>query len=127
LGGKDQEGHGLKPAWVNSSQDPTLKKLFTNGAGRVAQVVEHLPSQCGTMSSIPRTTKKKKKLSFKSLLLGAGMVGHTCNISYTESRGRRTLVQSWPWVKVKKKGKSARLYLKNNSERNKEVHTAPLA
>jgi hypothetical protein len=25
-GGRDQEDHGLKPAWANSSQDPILKK-----------------------------------------------------------------------------------------------------
>jgi hypothetical protein len=28
-GGRDHEDRGLKPACVNSSQDPTLKKFFT--------------------------------------------------------------------------------------------------
>jgi hypothetical protein len=26
LGGRDQEDHGLKPAWTNSLQEPILKK-----------------------------------------------------------------------------------------------------
>jgi hypothetical protein len=28
-GGSDQENHGSKPAWANSSRDPTSKKSFT--------------------------------------------------------------------------------------------------
>jgi hypothetical protein len=28
-GGRDQEDHGSKPAWANSSQDPNLKKPIT--------------------------------------------------------------------------------------------------
>jgi hypothetical protein len=28
-GGIDQEGHGLKPAWANSLQDPISKKPIT--------------------------------------------------------------------------------------------------
>jgi hypothetical protein len=28
-GGRDQEDHGLKPAWANSSREPTLKKPIT--------------------------------------------------------------------------------------------------
>jgi hypothetical protein len=39
-GDRDQMGHGSKPAWANSLQDPILKKLITTkglGAGGVAQ------------------------------------------------------------------------------------------
>jgi hypothetical protein len=37
-GGRNQEDHGLKPAWTNSSLRPYLKKPFTkNRAGGVAQ------------------------------------------------------------------------------------------
>jgi hypothetical protein len=35
LGGRDQENHGLKPAWANSSQDPILKTPITKKAGGV--------------------------------------------------------------------------------------------
>jgi hypothetical protein len=31
-GGRDQEDHGSKPAWVNSFQDPISKKDFTKRA-----------------------------------------------------------------------------------------------
>jgi uncharacterized protein YdcH (DUF465 family) len=37
--GRDQEDHGSKPAWANSSWDPLLKKPFTKRAGGVAQAV----------------------------------------------------------------------------------------
>jgi hypothetical protein len=37
-GGRDQEDHGSKPAWANSSQDPVSKKPITKKrAGGVAQ------------------------------------------------------------------------------------------
>jgi hypothetical protein len=36
-GGRDQEDHGSKPAWANSSQDPIRKILHKNRAGGVAQ------------------------------------------------------------------------------------------
>jgi hypothetical protein len=36
-GGRDQEDCNLRPAWVNSSQDPILKKPITKKAGGVAQ------------------------------------------------------------------------------------------
>jgi hypothetical protein len=38
--GRNQEDHGLKPAWANSSQDHNLETSFTKkgiGAGGVAQ------------------------------------------------------------------------------------------
>jgi hypothetical protein len=37
LGGRDQEGHCLKPAWENSLRDPILKIAITKRAGGVAQ------------------------------------------------------------------------------------------
>jgi hypothetical protein len=41
----------------------TLSQEYSaqNRTGRVAQVVEHLPSKCEALSSNPRTSKKKKK------------------------------------------------------------------
>jgi hypothetical protein len=36
-GGREQEDHGLKPTWANSSQDPISKTLHKNRAGTVAQ------------------------------------------------------------------------------------------
>jgi hypothetical protein len=41
LGGRDQEDHGSKPIWENSSQDPILKKTNTKEGctGGVAQGV----------------------------------------------------------------------------------------
>jgi hypothetical protein len=37
LGGRDQEDHGLKPAWANSLRDPISKIPITKRAGGVAQ------------------------------------------------------------------------------------------
>jgi hypothetical protein len=59
LTGRDQEGHCLKPAQVNSLRDPISKKKQQKWAGGVAQVVEHLPSKCEAMSSITNKTKNK--------------------------------------------------------------------
>jgi hypothetical protein len=52
-GGRDQEEHGSKQAWENSSKDPISKNTSQNGAGGVAQDVgtEFKPQYC----------KKKKK------------------------------------------------------------------
>jgi hypothetical protein len=36
-GGRDQEDRCSKPAWANSSQDPTLKNPSKNRAGGMAQ------------------------------------------------------------------------------------------
>jgi hypothetical protein len=36
-GGRDQEDHGLKPAWANTSQDPRWKIPKTKRVGGVAQ------------------------------------------------------------------------------------------
>jgi hypothetical protein len=46
----------FRPAWVTLSQK--TKKQKTR-AGRVTQVVEHLPSTCEAQSSNPSTTKKQ--------------------------------------------------------------------
>jgi hypothetical protein len=37
-GGRDQEDHGSKPAWGNSSHDPVSTKPITKRAGGVDQV-----------------------------------------------------------------------------------------
>jgi hypothetical protein len=41
---------------------PLSKITRAKRAGGMAQAVEHLPSKCDTLSSNPRTTKKKKKI-----------------------------------------------------------------
>jgi hypothetical protein len=46
-----------RPAWA-TKQDSDSKK--PNRAGRVAQVVDRLPSKCEALSSNPSTTQKKK-------------------------------------------------------------------
>jgi hypothetical protein len=50
----------LRPGWANSWRDPFLKisnkKIRT---GRVAQVIEYLPSKREVLSSIPNPTKKR--------------------------------------------------------------------
>jgi hypothetical protein len=52
-GGRDQEDHGLKPIWANSSHDH-LEKPFTK-----IGLVEWIKVKA--LSSSPSTTKKKKK------------------------------------------------------------------
>jgi hypothetical protein len=54
-GGRDQEDHSLKPAWENSPQYPTQ-----NRAGKVVQVVEHLPHKFEAWSSNPLPPKINK-------------------------------------------------------------------
>jgi hypothetical protein len=54
LGGRNQQDHGSKPAWANSSSDPISKKPITKKG-----VVEWLKVQA--LSSSPSTTQKKKK------------------------------------------------------------------
>jgi hypothetical protein len=49
--GRDQEDHGLKPAQVNSSQDPISKNTFTKKDCGVAQHE--------ALSSNPSTAKNK--------------------------------------------------------------------
>jgi hypothetical protein len=56
-GGRDQEHHGLKPAWVNSLQDPISKILNLKRSGGGAQV----PSKCEALSSNSSAIKKTFK------------------------------------------------------------------
>jgi hypothetical protein len=58
--GRDQEDHGSKPAWANSSRDSISKIPITKRAGRVTEVVECLPSEAEALSSNPSTTTTKK-------------------------------------------------------------------
>jgi hypothetical protein len=61
-GGRDQEDHGSRLAWAKSSRDPILKITNTQKkAGKVAQLIDNLPSKCRALSSSPSTTKKNKK------------------------------------------------------------------
>jgi hypothetical protein len=53
-GGRDQEDHGSKPAWVNSSVRPYLKKPFTK-----IGMVEGLNLKA--LSLGPSTAKRKKR------------------------------------------------------------------
>jgi hypothetical protein len=43
--------------------EPTLEKANMKRAGKVTQMVQHLPSKHKALSSVPNTTKKKKKLN----------------------------------------------------------------
>jgi hypothetical protein len=66
-GGRDQEDRGSKPAWVNSSARPYLKKPFTKYKEAKKKkkpfikkgLVEWLKVKA--MSSSPSTAKKKKE------------------------------------------------------------------
>jgi hypothetical protein len=54
-GGRDQEGHDLKPSWANSSQDPISKILNTQNKGADGVVQGEGPE------FRPQSWKKKKK------------------------------------------------------------------
>jgi DNA-binding MarR family transcriptional regulator len=64
LGGGDQEDYGLKPAQQIVLKTLSQKNPTQNRAGRVAQVVEHLPSKSGTLSSNSNMAKKKGLFSY---------------------------------------------------------------
>jgi hypothetical protein len=73
-GGRDQEDHGLKPAWANSSRDPVSKK-YKKRAGGVAQgIIPEFKPQA--LSSSPCITKKKKKKNLNSPPSFAAMDRH---------------------------------------------------
>jgi hypothetical protein len=57
LGDRDQEDHGLKSAWANSSKRSYLEKPFTK-----IGLVEWLKVK--TLSSSSTAKKKKKKFAF---------------------------------------------------------------
>jgi hypothetical protein len=76
-GGRDQENHGLKPAWANSSVRPYLKNTFIKRAGGVAQ---------GVGSEFkPQYPKKNKKQKTKQKKLYTVLLVHLhfdCNPSH---------------------------------------------
>jgi hypothetical protein len=57
-------------------QDPISKIARVKRTGRVAQVVEHLPSKCEALNSNPSTAKRKKERkknrNVKRVLFGDG-------------------------------------------------------
>jgi hypothetical protein len=59
LGGWDQEDHGSRPAWKNSSKDSMSKITREIWTGGVAQVVDNLLCKCKALSSNSSLTKKK--------------------------------------------------------------------
>jgi hypothetical protein len=61
-GGKDQEDHGLKAAWANSSQDSILKKPFTKIGVPQGVGPEFKPQSA-------KTNKQKLLLHFWSIAL----------------------------------------------------------
>jgi hypothetical protein len=63
----------------------TLNNL-RNIAGSVAQAVMHLPSKCESLSSNPRTAKKKHEIAIKKLLLDNHGVDHTSKLNIVYSR-----------------------------------------
>jgi hypothetical protein len=56
-GGRDQDDHGLKLAWANSSMRPYLQKPFT-------KIVLEEWLKVRALNSNPSTKKKKKKAEF---------------------------------------------------------------
>jgi hypothetical protein len=58
-----EEDHGSKPSWANSSGESHLKNTqHKKGlADRVTQMVEHLPGKCEAWIQTPVPQKKKKK------------------------------------------------------------------
>jgi hypothetical protein len=64
----------------------------------MAQVVEHLPSNCQALSSKPSITKKQQKNTTRE----AEVVAYTCNLNYSGGRdqvncGPRPSSQSISW------------------------------
>jgi hypothetical protein len=67
-GGRDQEDHGSKPAWANSSQDPILKNPITkkewwNGLRCRPQIQAPIPQQ---QQQKKQKERKKGKLNWCS-------------------------------------------------------------
>jgi hypothetical protein len=58
---EDLEDHGSKPTWANSLQDLSRKYPTPNRAGRVAQVVECLPSKCEASGPPKRKEEEEEK------------------------------------------------------------------
>jgi hypothetical protein len=48
-----------------------------------------------------KASLNKKKVSETVSKNKPGVVVHNCNPSYSGSRGRRIIVQGWPWAKTK--------------------------
>jgi hypothetical protein len=63
-GSRDQEDHGSKPAWANSSQDPILKIPNTKRTGGVAQGVgpEFKSQYCTKKEGNSRTAIENDKV-----------------------------------------------------------------
>jgi hypothetical protein len=60
LGGRDQEGHCLKPIQERVHKTLPQKNPIQKKADRVAQVVECLLSKCEDLSSKPVPQKRKE-------------------------------------------------------------------
>jgi hypothetical protein len=79
-GDRYQEDRGSKPASANSWRESISKNINTHihtppqqqqqktRVGGVAQVVKHLPSKCGALSSNPNTATKKEKKKKKKII-----------------------------------------------------------
>jgi DNA phosphorothioation-dependent restriction protein DptG len=65
LGSWDQEDHGSRPAWANSSWDSISKITRAKWTEGLAQVVEYLFSKHEAMSLNHKNLKKKKELWFR--------------------------------------------------------------
>jgi hypothetical protein len=75
LGGRDQEDHSSKPAWVNSLWDPILKNPITkNRAGGVAQSEGRVQAP---------VLKQKKWLECNYSLSKASVYIQLCKAKYT--------------------------------------------
>jgi hypothetical protein len=60
-GGRDRRITNLRPAWAKLARSCLRNTAQHKRKWGVTQVVEHLPSMCEALDSIPSTIKKKKK------------------------------------------------------------------
>jgi hypothetical protein len=79
-GGRDQEYHGLKPAWANSLRYPISKKTYHKK--KKTGLVEWLKVKALSSNPSATHTKKIKMNKNKNTFLGWAPVAHTCNPSF---------------------------------------------
>jgi hypothetical protein len=82
-GGWDQEDHGLKPAWANSSWDPISKITRAKGTGGVAQEVEACFASVKpwVQSPVPPPKKDREKRWEEGRGIRKSNKGDKCNQS----------------------------------------------
>jgi hypothetical protein len=86
---------------------PANKIQMLEGAGKVAQVVQHLPSKCEALSSNPSAAKEKNQDKYQDVISCPAPVAYTCNPSYSRQRSGRWQFEASPSKQFRKP------YLKN--------------